>query len=416
MEKRTFASISATLVAILCVGAFVILINANHAAAPAAILEEPRLEMDTATTRSATPKATPHTSYNTPSLRYNMRDIQYMYLYADYYTTIDGVDIHVSQRNMAVRYVDILFSHYAVEYIPGVANLWYRASVEVTFADNIRQGFGNSESVRWSSSNEHVLNVGQGGNILAVGVGSARIIAEYGGVIGEKEVTVVQGAIERIAFWPEEVVIIQGITDDGRYISYMPQVSIVAYTSHGNSFRLPHDSNVLTVRSENPDIVAVEALMPETFALEGGNIAVYDSIASGRAARMAGETYLEISIADISGQARAGELSTRIPVVALCTSDMHSIDLWHYGDTLSLGMSSGFATHAVFNCGRRVDLFHYAEWAVDAPEILAINSFGMITALSLGEATVTVSYAGLSNSITLRVVEAVNYADRIPFP
>ncbi|MCL2526998.1 MAG: hypothetical protein FWE42_01170 [Defluviitaleaceae bacterium] len=410
MKKRAFASLYIALIAILCASVFVILINANYSTAPAAIIDDAKHEIDITTDSSAMPAATPHTTYN-------MRETESSHPSADYFTNSYGEVIHSSQRNKDVRHVDVRLNSYSLEYIPGAANLWSSAVIEVTYADNIKEIHGISESVRWSSSDVQVLEVQQGGNIFVVGVGTARIIAEYRGVISEKEVTVLQGDIARIEVWPEEIIMIQGISDDGRYVSYMPQISIVAYTSRGNSFRLPHDSSILNVRSENPDIITDEALMSDTFASEGSNALFHDSSSSGRTARITGESYIEFSIIDIDGQARRDAPSIRVPVTALCISDISDIDIWHHCDTLPIGMSSGFAPSAVFNCGRMFDIFHYTEWTVDAPEIIQINSFGMITALSLGEATITASYGGVSSSITIRVVEdTVSYVDHIPFP
>ena len=181
-----------------------------------------------------------------------------------YFINSEGEEVHSSRRSMTASHVEVLIRHDfdVLEYVPGTESQMVSASAKITYIDNIQEILhGSSASIYWYSSNEQVLKAIQYGHFYVVGAGTTIIIAEYRGVRGEKEVTVYEGTIVGVELWPDELILIQGGSGEGRNIFFTPQLFPSVYTSRGSFFSVPRSTNPLrdtsavSIKSGNTNIV-----------------------------------------------------------------------------------------------------------------------------------------------------------------
>jgi len=456
MKKHVFISSCIALLAIVCLASLVYLVSAIQPPTPASIIEdmnfvdevyidgsrdiESRGVIDGRYMINTTPR--PYSSiadippfpdqfHDTPHTRH----VWDMVWGNDFYFTNDeGETIHSSQRVMDVRSVEILFEYDILEYIPGTIQTHFHVAILATYQDGFQtvmhdtMAWYSSHELTWSSNNEQVISL-IGSNVIVNGTGTARIAAEYGGIKGEKEVTVVEGIIQGfdllvdgVEFWSDEIVMIQRGRSDDRNMTFMPQLSFSVYTTRGNRFFFPNESCPFVVSVDNPDIVAGYELTQNLLVSESSRGIFSETAVVNESTRSTGETYVEVSLPESMGQGtrRAEMLSAYIPLIALSADDIIGIEVIHYGGDLQLGFGSGLSANLVFECGRRFAIdASYAEWTSDNPEIINVfaSGFAHINAIALGEATITATYAGLSDSITIRVIEEfMSDTSSIPFP
>jgi len=334
-----------------------------------------------------------------------------------------------------------------IYYISELAHITHMsriANMKVFYEDGSTENLRHSSlGVTFGSSNEDVLIVREAGNHHAVGIGTATIFAEYGGVRTEIEVTVVKGSIERIEVYPEEIVVIHPGKKEGRDVRFVPSVTMAAVSTGGSAVHLavygeivaPH---ILHITNENPSIIDVSDIFQEQAYIESndGDILTASFSTSDipvNSARLAGETNIIVSIGEISALTNDESveiMSSRtaiIPVTALSADDIIGIQLFikcineicheegcdeirciedeRTGKYMEVCGGSHINVFALFNNGVKVDIKSVASYSIDDPDILDINavSLGRIYGLNKGYATITAAFAGFTDSETFVV-------------
>ena len=302
-----------------------------------------------------------------------------------------------------------------LEFVPGIPELEYFASPRVIFVDYSDDVLWPADAT-WSSSDESIFVVNWNGAIRPVGTGTATVIAEYNGLRAEKELMVTQGEIERIEFWPEELhVIREGIRDE-RNVNLIPNLHIIAITSGGHVIDITENPN-LTLSSDNVDIISAKELV------SNANLDNVTEIYSNNINRGNSKTTGSANIAVSFGDARLSSsmASANLRVHTLNADNIVDIELVTFDDSNIVweGFADLLVAYAVFDNGDRVDITRAALWNTNNDAIIEIiGGQGVINALSIGDATITATYAGISGSINLSVHSSDGLRNDvyIPFP
>jgi len=255
----------------------------------------------------------------------------------------------------------------------------------------------------WNSSDENVLSA-IGHSLRLTGLGTAIIAAEFAGLTAQKEFTVVQGVIERIEIFPEEIAFIYSRARDGDTILSWPgEIFVAGFTTSGRQFelawsRLPYYNELLTFQNVNPEVI-----LP---------ISMFEDAEIVRTEAGMGN----IIVASVpSTVSETGTVSAILPVTAhdINTVVRIEIDTGYDINIFRLGYWVGVNVYAVFNDGTKLDISTTVEWHSSNPEIVDIVhvtavQFGTRTLSNPGQATITATFAGFSDSIVITVEESVS--------
>ncbi len=372
--------------------------------------------------------------------------------------------------------LEIITASDVFEFIPEIPDIEHYAGVKVIYTDYEDIIFPSD--VAWRSSDENVFIIESNGAIQPTGLGKAYIIADYNGARAKKKISVEQGFIERIEFSPPELVIIQKGDVENLNEESVPEIFVLAYTASGNVYNITDNPN-LTVVSTDSDLTVDELLrrtFPEGANVQEENNShnssipirseiiesrdvndfqdennindVYPNesdISSSKIEPKVIETRdidrLQINTKSETGsiyakpKAPANEntskqkakdtfiiaslnqdnrISTSLPVHILNADNIDRIEIVA-DDEIFAEYGGHIFAYAVFDNGVRVDITREASWESDNVNILDVIN-GFIVSSSAGSVTLTATYAGVSDSISINISEVSTDISYIPFP
>ena len=308
---------------------------------------------------------------------------------ADVWTNDNAMQaIRLAERANDIVRLEIVLLTDPLEFIPEIPKSEYYAGVIAVFADGF-QDFPFSSNVEWESSDSGVFVVHSNGAIQPTGPGTATVIANYNGVVAEKEVTVTEASIERLSTWPEELVLIVDINGSGRIV-YMPEVFVLAHTPSGRVHEITA-SPLISFLSKDTNIVHPSEAFFDNFEQHLSRISIISL----------GETVIVASME--TPYSRADNLSVSLPVYVLGVENIKEISMF-VGYEVWANSGGTIKAYAVFENGMQINIMRQAHWHSDNTNVLKVYD-GFITALNPGDVVVTATFAGVSGSINLNVLD-----------
>jgi hypothetical protein len=318
------------------------------------------------------------------------------------------VAMNENPRISDVVYLELVFNVGTFEFVPEIADIvsGYVAGLRAVYIDTSYENIPRSDAI-WHSSNESVFVIEGDGIIRTTGVGTASVIVEYGGVTTEKEIIVVQGFVENISFWPEQITLIRDEAGEGGNLA--PQVYVIAYTSGGGVHDITR-APFLSFLSTDNSIVVPQDIQSDFSGRDGYSESLMEGFSEGNDWNL-GEASIVVYIE--RPLTRMGALTASLSVRSISADSVERIEIVHASDenVVLLGFADSISAYAIFGDGTMMNITSKALWETDNSDVLQVIG-GWITSYNTGYVVVTATYLGVSGSIILSVEEQVNYAYR----
>lgn len=227
-------------------------------------------------------------------------------------------------------------------------------------------------TIGWSSNNTAVATVNPSGVVTAVAAGTATIAATTEGVRGTATVTVNSVTVSAVTPSPNSTTVQQGTT------------GTVVFTVTGGAPAGPLAGRTVTLVSSDQTIATVSPASATTDAL-GKVTATITGVATGT-----------VTITGTSGGVSgvAAVTITSIPIASITVAPLTGN--LTVGATLQLTATARDAANNILT-GRTF------TWTSSAPSVATVSSTGLVTALTVGNATITASAAGTAATGTSAV-------------
>ena len=233
-----------------------------------------------------------------------------------------------------------------------------------TFSDGSTQDLSNS--VTWTSSNHTVATITAAGLASSAATGPVTITAQSGTLSATATLTITAAAPVSLQISPASISLSAGNTQ---------QLLVTATFTDGTSQDVTRS---VTYSSSHATIATVTS---------SGSLSAVSQ----------GSTVITTTLDGISAA---------LPV-SVTAASLTSIVLTPSAPSIPAGLTQQFTATGAYSDGSTSDLTGSVNWTSSTPSVLAINAAGNATAASLGNATVTASYAGVSGSDPATVIAAI---------
>jgi uncharacterized protein YjdB len=222
-----------------------------------------------------------------------------------------------------------------------------------------------TNSVIWDSDSHSVATMSVNGLASGLSAGTANISATSGGVVGYAPLTVTAAVLQSISLSPDG----QSIPVGGQL-----QFGVTGTFSDGTT----------------------QAIANATYSSSAPTIAVVDPV-TGVATGVAS------SVTPVTITATVGSF-TDTSTLTVLPPTLTSIGITPVTATLTTGTTAQFALTGFFSDGSYAPLTEGVSWSSFAPTIAGVGANGLASALTVGQATISATYQGLSASAALTVV------------
>lgn len=234
-----------------------------------------------------------------------------------------------------------------------------------TFSDGSTQNL--TSQVSWGVTPSSIATVSGSGQLTAVATGSATVVATQGGISSnEAQLTVTAATVSSIEI---------GASSTSLAAGSKTQLSAKATLSDGSEQDV---SSQVSWSSSDANVATVNASGQVT-AVNPGSATIH---------------------AQLNGVAQDLAITVTPATVA-------SIDLKATDSALALGLSTQLQALATYSDGNVVDVTSQVNWGSSDTSVLGVDANGKVTALGVGNATVTGQLGGVSQNIGLSVTNAV---------
>ena len=230
------------------------------------------------------------------------------------------------------------------------------------FNDGSTTEFTNS--VAWGTDAHAVATIAQDGTATGVGTGTANVTATSGAIIGSVQVKVTPAVLQSINIFPADPSI--------------PVGGQVQFTVTGTF-------------SDN----TTQQLSNATYASSDASLATIDpvtGVATGVAAN-AGPITITATVGAFTD-------STTLTVTP---ATLQSIAVAPASATIAAGTTQAFSVSGIYSDGSIQPLLEGVSWSSSAPAVAAVDSTGLATAITAGDASIEAQFAGFSASADLTV-------------
>ncbi|MBC7093365.1 Ig-like domain-containing protein [Candidatus Bipolaricaulota bacterium] len=300
----------------------------------------------------------------------------------------------------------------------------------------------------YQSDNEAVASISGAGLVTGLSQGTAAITVSYGGKTAVVPVSVGAPVVESVSVQPASVNLVAGktqqlivtahysdgssrdVTDQASYLS--GNTSVAAVSSSGLVTGESQGTTDISVSFEGRTAavrVTVSAPVAESISVEPASV----SIPAGRTQQLRVVAhYSDGSARDVTDQASyqsenssvaavsgtglvkgISEGSTNVVVayegktaavpVVVGAAELESIDVEPASVSLPAGRTQQLSVTAHYSDGSTRDVTGQASYRSDNASVAAVSSSGLVTGLSQGTASVTVSFGGRSVSVPVAV-------------
>lgn len=241
----------------------------------------------------------------------------------------------------------------------------YGFTAIATFSDGTTQDITNSAA--WTSSDNTLARISATGLLEALSIGSTTVQATWAGRSGDATVQVTNATLDRLEVTPLNVSLpigmLQGYRATGTF-------------SDGSSGDL---TTSVTWSSSTASVASIAA----------------DGVAT---ALSAGSTSITATLGGISGSA----------TLTVSTISVTSISVAPARATLPVGVRAAYVATALLSDGNARDITTAVTWSSSAPAIASVSPLfsGLVTAQSVGNATITATLGSITGSGALSVIGA----------
>ena len=353
----------------------------------------------------------------------------------------------------------------ALDLTPAVSSLPLGVSARFVatgrFSDNTTADV--TTQVTWSSDQPAVASVsnapGTEGELHALSLGNAQLIAQLGNITGAAEVTVSSATITALELSPSAVTVAVGLTHDFTAIAtysdgtsqdvtaqalfhvLAPAIATVSTTARvtgqgAGSTKLVATSMGFSAQADltvTPAQLSALSLSPASLTLARGThgqLSVAATWSDGSTADVTTQAtwsssdpsavavsnapgsegqLIALAVGTVTVQARLGSL-TAVGTVTTSPATLTSIEVTPTAPSVPLGASQRFVATGRYSDGSAQDLSTQVTWTSSAGAVLNISNVagleGRGTALAQGSATVTATFTTTAGSTTVTVTAA----------
>jgi 6-phosphogluconolactonase (cycloisomerase 2 family) len=255
----------------------------------------------------------------------------------------------------------------SLEITPSRASIARGTQVPLTVTGRMSDGSVSdlTESVAWSASGSAV-SVSEQGIVTGLQVGSTTVTAQLGLLSTSVPVTVTSATVVSLKLAPTTASLPAGLT-----LTFSATATFSDQTTQDVTEQA-------TFSSSEPAVASIEA--------------------SGKAtARTSGQTIISASFAGKSAQARLEVTSAVLQNLSVSSSLTAMAD----------GTSQQLRASGVFSDGSSRDMTETVTWTSSAPNVVGVNSDGVVTALAPGSAQIRASFSSVNALLALTVTDAV---------
>lgn len=236
----------------------------------------------------------------------------------------------------------------------------------------------DAKDVTWTSSDEDVATVDQKGRVKVVGVGTAIITATVDGKTVTFEITGVETDGD-----DDEITI--GVIAQVTYLMLDPQQAMI-----------PAGASVdITARGTLQNGRTVTVTDEVTWSSSD------EDVASVEAGRVVGLQPGEVTIR-AEGNGLAAEATVLVSDASLALLTVNPSEV-----TLPAGVTQTLVATATYSNGQSLEASASAQWSSGNADIVEVDDNGVITALSIGETLVTAELDGKTDTVFVKVTDAV---------
>lgn len=228
-----------------------------------------------------------------------------------------------------------------------------------------------TSEVTWLSSNDGVATISASGEISALGAGQTTAQANLGGISGNTELTITNATLSRLEISPTSAQLAEGTR---------LSLALVGHFSDGSTQDVAEQAS-WAVTDTNVASLS-DPVISDNLWLTG--LAV-------------GNTQLSASLGGISAQMG----------VAITDANLVQLTINPGAASLPLGATLDLSALGLYSDGSSQDLTQQASWSSADTGILSVDDSGHIQPLSIGSTTVTAIFAGISNSQTVSISNAL---------
>ncbi|MDO2949802.1 beta strand repeat-containing protein [Aeromonas simiae] len=325
-------------------------------------------------------------------------------------------------------------------------------SAQATLSDGTTQDVSNQ--VSWLSSDTSRVTIDTSGKATAVALGSSNISAKINGVESAPlALTVTNATLDQLQVTPATITLAKGTSQqltamatfsDGSTQNLTAQVSWGV--TPGNIATVSGSGQLTAVATGSATVVATQGGVSSNAAQVTVTAATVSSIeigasstslAAGSKTQLSAKATLsDGSVQDVSSQVSwsssdanvatvnaSGQVTAVNPgsatihaqlngvtqdlAITVTPATVASIDLKATDSTLALGLSTQLQALATYSDGNVVDVTNQVNWGSSDTGVLGVDANGKVTALGVGNATVSGQLGGVSQNIGLSVTNAV---------
>lgn len=223
-----------------------------------------------------------------------------------------------------------------------------------------------TSSAQWQSANPGVASVNSAGLATGLEVGTGTITAGVESIHGTANLTVTAAILTSIAISPAQASIPAGKTQQFTATGTFSDGSLQDITANASW------------SSSVPDVAVISP--------------------SGLA------TAKKLGSATITAALNGIQSSSALTVT---TALLVTIEVSPNPVSIPIGETQQFAAAGTYSDGSSQDITAMASWSSSAPDVAAIDSFGLATAKKLGTATITAALSGIRGNSAVTVTQAV---------
>ncbi|MGI4757263.1 MAG: beta strand repeat-containing protein, partial [Janthinobacterium lividum] len=369
---------------------------------------------------------------------------------ATIYATLNGVtaSIPVTINNAALSSISITPSDLDL-----AAGLSSQLTATGTFTDGSTQDL--TASLTWTSSNPAVASVSPTGNVVVASVGSAIITANNGSVAAQVTVNGSSAVITAIAVSPASANLAAGQTQQFLATATLSDSSqqdvtasvhwsvgdpskatvsdsndskglvtalhfgstAVLATANGvsGSANLAVQNATLTSISITPSTLSIPAGTTQMLTVTGnysdGSTANLNSTASFTSSNPSAATVdsdgvvHSVGVGSSTLTVSVGNVS-QTTTVGVTNALLSSIQIAAASPSIAAGLSTQLTATGTYTDGSTVDLSNQVQWSSSAPSVLTVSASGLVSAINVGNATVSARLGATSNQTPIQVTAA----------
>lgn len=228
-----------------------------------------------------------------------------------------------------------------------------------------------TNDVSWQSTNNSIASFSINGEITALTAGQVSVLASLDGASGNTELTVTNATLSRLELNPASVQLAKGTRQP---------LTLIGHYSDGSTQDVAEQANWVITDTDVANLP--DSITSDDLWLTGLTV---------------GSTQVSASL---------GGTSTQIDVT-VTAANLVQLIISPETASLPLGTTLELSAHGLYSDGSSQLLTQQVSWNSADTGTLSVSESGLVQPLSIGSTTVTATLAGITNSHTVNVSDAV---------